>query len=190
MAKIRLRQAMLARRKQLDLEIYRNLSCRIQQTLIAANCFQQAPSLALYSPINNEVQTEALLSAALQGGKQVYYPRVADEQLEFCQVTSVADLVPGSFGVAEPAAAQDSVAEHLDLIIVPGVAFDRSGYRLGYGKGFYDRELARIPAATLSIGLCFDFQLFPVLPHEAHDRPVSLVITETKIIPCHKNVTV
>jgi len=190
MAKIRLRQAMLARRKQLDAGIYCNLSDRIQQKLIDESCFQQARSLALYSPINNEVQTEALLVTALRDGKQVYYPRVAGEQLQFCQVTSSADLAPGTFGVAEPVAQQDSIAEHLDLIIVPGVAFDRDGYRLGYGKGFYDRELARVPKVTRSVGLCFEFQLCPELPHEAHDRPVSLVVTEKRIIPCHENVTV
>jgi 5-formyltetrahydrofolate cyclo-ligase len=190
MAKNSLRQTLLARRKRLEVETCRALSRQLQQQLIATSCFQQASSLALYSPINNEVQTSDLLKAALQTGKRVYYPRVSGERLQFCRVNSAADLSPGAFGVAEPIAAPDTVVEQLDLIVVPGVAFDRSGYRLGYGKGFYDRELARVPAATLSVGLCFEFQLCPAVPHEAHDRPVRLVVTEHQIIPCHTNVAV
>ena len=190
MGKTSLRQTLLTRRKRLAAETCQDMSRRIQQNLLAAACFQQARTLALYSPINNEVQTGDLLLAALHDGKQVYYPRVEGARLQFCQVASAADLAPGAFGIAEPIPQQDEIAEHLDLIVVPGVAFDQAGHRLGYGKGFYDRELARVPATTCSVGLCFEFQLCPGLPHEAHDRPVSFVVTERQFIPCHENVAV
>jgi len=185
MEKDRLRLAMLARRKQLDIGQWRSLSSSVQQNLVQVPCFQQAQSLALYSQINNEVQTADLLSAALQAGKQVYYPRVAGERLQFCRVLSAADLSPGAFGIAEPPFRADSLAGQLDLILVPGVAFDRAGYRLGYGKGFYDRELAQVSPATCRVGLCFEFQLCAELPYESHDQPVNLVVTEKQIITCH-----
>jgi 5-formyltetrahydrofolate cyclo-ligase len=190
MAKNKLRQAMLARRKQLGSALCHTLSRQIQQTLIAANCFQQAKSLALYSQVNNEVETGELLEAALRAGKQVCFPRVNGAQLLFCRVLSAAELSPGTFGVAEPPAQQELRVADLDLIVVPGVAFDRAGYRLGYGRGFYDRELARASATTCSVGLCFEFQICPGLPHEAHDRPVNLVVTESQLITCHENLAV
>ncbi len=92
MAKHSLRQVMLARRNQIDEESRRNLSLRVQQTLIDASCFQLAQTLALYSPINNEVQTEEILAVALRAGKQVYFPKVDGDYLQFCHVNSAADL--------------------------------------------------------------------------------------------------
>ncbi len=189
MEKHKTRLRLLQQRRELNEAACRQLSLQIQQRLINADCFRQARSLALYSSVNNEVGTEELFCAALKEGKQVCYPRVSgDNQLVFLQVRSLEDLRQGRFGVAEPHGGEQCGVDELDLVVVPGVAFDRQGGRLGYGKGFYDRELSRLTSVTGSVGLCYDFQLCASLPVEAHDRPVSFLVTESQFIPCHKVV--
>lgn len=178
------RQRLLTQRKQLESAVCRQLSLRAQQQLIKSDCFQQATSVALYSSINNEVHTDLLFDEAKSQGKRVCYPKVRGEKLGFIQIEKLADLERGLFGVAEPFVGIDCRIDALDLIVVPGVAFDRRGYRLGYGKGFYDRELSRVSAATISVGLCYDFQLCELLPVEDHDRPVQGIATESQFNPC------
>ncbi|HEY5672964.1 MAG TPA: 5-formyltetrahydrofolate cyclo-ligase [Malonomonas sp.] len=179
-----IRQELLTRRKQLGVAEHRHLSQQAQRRLIESDCFKAARTLALYSAINNEVQTELLFAAAVAEGKRVSYPRVRSTVLEFVEVVSLPHLQLGSFGVAEPQRGELLPVTEIDLLVVPGVAFDRSGHRLGYGKGFYDRELARVSSAAVSVGLCFDFQLCGRLPSESHDQPVRFIATETQFIPC------
>ncbi len=184
MEKRAIRQQLLTQRKQLGEATCRELSHQVQQHLLDSDCFSHAETLALYSPINNEVRTDQLFGAARLFKKQVCYPRVFGKALQFVTVASAAELVPGTFGVAEPRDGSVLSADEIDLIVVPGVAFDRDGFRLGYGKGFYDRELSRMAAAAVSVGLCFDFQLCDSLPVEAHDEQLDYVVTETQFIPC------
>jgi 5-formyltetrahydrofolate cyclo-ligase len=180
------RQKLLQQRKQLDENTSVELSLRIQRQVLAADCFSHAETLALYSPINNEVRTQTLLTEARSAGKQVCFPRVNGESLQFVAVESNSQLQPGAFGVAEPRDGKILAPEAIDLLVVPGVAFDREGYRLGYGKGFYDRELARMAGATVSVGLCYEFQLCERLPVEEHDQQLDFVATETQFIPATK----
>jgi 5-formyltetrahydrofolate cyclo-ligase len=95
------------------------------------------------------------------------------------------DLEIGSYGILEPRA--DSVKEisinEIDLIIVPGVGFDESGYRIGHGKGYYD-NLLKISKSAMYIGLAFEFQIVKKIPIESHDLPVNIIITENRIINC------
>jgi len=185
MEKQTVRKRLLIWRKQLDLLVCARLSQRAQQQLIASSPFARANSLALYSSIHNEVATEQIFAAARDSGKRVYYPRVAGDELEFIEVSKLNSLVSGAFGVAEPEPGEKTTVAELDLIVVPGVAFDLRGYRLGYGRGFYDRQLIRKPAVTIAVGLCFEMQLCDVLPTEAHDQMVDFIATETTFIPCH-----
>jgi len=180
------RQQFLNRRKQLAEAECLELSRQVQQRLVASELFSSATNLALYSPMNNEVRTRLLHDCAIEQHKQVCYPRVVGESLQFVVVDSIELLQPGSFGVAEPASGDVLNVERIALLVVPGVAFDRAGYRLGYGKGFYDRELSRVTVTTASVGLCFDFQLCDRLPVEAHDQRLDYLVTETQFIPCGK----
>ena len=180
-----IRKQLLNRRKQLDLQISSRLSQQAQRQVIATECFIQAKTLALYSPINNEVATAQIFAAAREHDKRVYYPRVAGDDLEFIEVSSANELVPGAFGVAEPVSGGEISVAELDLVVVPGIAFDLRGQRLGYGRGFYDRRLAERSAETVAIGLCFEMQLCDLLPSENHDQVLDYVATETRFIPCH-----
>lgn len=182
MPKKSVRADMLARRRSLNPDVYRDLSRMAQARLLATPEFIAAVVVALYHPVANEVATEALHHAAVQAGKRVVYPRINDRHLEFVAATELNELHPGAFGVPEPTGDAPVSPETIDLILVPGVAFDRRGFRLGYGKGFYDRFLAASGDRAHRVGFCFDLQLVEVLPVEAHDVGMQMLITETRTL--------
>ncbi len=183
------RKELLARRRQLSKNDYRRLSLQVQQQLLGSDCFVMARTLALYCPVNNEVQTYQLVVEALSQRKLVCFPRVNGDQLDFVEVSAVSELEIGNYNIAEPVAGQVVPVAQLDLIVVPGVAFDQSGGRLGYGKGFYDRELSGLTANTVTVGLSFDFQLCSELPQEDHDHPVQFLATQQQFFSCRNQTT-
>ena len=185
MGKQNIRKQFLNCRKRLDLPTYSRLSQQAQRQLIGSEYFDQAKALALYSSIHNEVATAEIFAAARELDKQVFYPRVVGDELQFVEVCSVNDFRSGAFGVAEPLSGKKVPVSGLDLIVVPGVVFDLKGHRVGYGRGFYDRQLAGRPAGTIAVGLCFEMQLSDSLPTEDHDQALDFIATETRFIPCH-----
>jgi 5-formyltetrahydrofolate cyclo-ligase len=182
MPKRSIRDDLLARRRHLADATCLGSSIRAQRRLLESAEFAAAASLALYSSIHNEVFTEEILSAARRRGMQVSYPRVHGATLEFVEVREGCELAPGAFGVLEPTGSLVVPLPSVDLVVVPGVAFDYAGHRLGYGKGFYDRVLHDCAGRATKIGLCFDFQLLPALPAEKHDVCMDLVITEERLL--------
>jgi 5-formyltetrahydrofolate cyclo-ligase len=186
MRKAAVRKQVLALRCRLDPLTYLQLSGEIQQRLLQSDCFLSAKRLALYSPIRNEVATEQIFMAALRAGKRVFYPRVSGEDLVFAAVSHLDQFVTGAFGVAEPISDHCVGTADLDLIVVPGVAFSAPGFRLGYGRGYYDRKLESKSSETASLGLAFDLQLCDLLPIEEHDQRLDFIVTETKFISCAK----
>lgn len=180
MPKKSLRGVMLARRKHLAAEVCLSHSLRVQQRVMMLPAFEQAEVVALYSPILNEVYTEELFHEALRQGKLIAYPRVIGARLDFVSVGSYSELSPGSFGVLEPTGTKLIPSRALDLVVVPGVAFDVEGNRLGYGKGFYDRVLCGAARPVLSVGLCFELQVVERLPVEDHDACLDILITEER----------
>lgn len=116
----------------------------------------------------------------LEAGKRVVVPKVQGRRLALFEVNDPArELAPGAFGVLEPkpGALRPVAVERLDLVLVPGLAFDRRGHRLGRGEGYFDRLLARLPKSTPTIGVCYDFQRVDRLPNEPHDQAVGAVIS-------------
>ncbi len=178
MPKRSIRSDLLARRKHLAAETCLSLSLQIQRYLLQTLEFQSAAVVALYSPVLNEVFTEEILREALAVGKQVLYPRVRGCELEFVRVAAAHELVPGSFGVLEPTGSDTLTSGQLDMVVVPGVGFDRRGGRLGYGKGYYDRGLSVSGRPGCLVGLCFELQLLETLPAESHDVKMDVLITE------------
>lgn len=180
MPKKPIRVDMLARRKHLAAEICLSHSLRIQERFLAMAVYRDAGTLALYSPILNEVFTEEIFHCARREGKKLAFPRVQGEDLVFVEVASRRELMPGSFGVLEPGGQDLVPASELDVLLVPGVAFDLCGHRLGYGKGFYDRALGRQGRPRQVIGLCYELQLVQRLPAEEHDVCLDLLVTEER----------
>lgn len=114
-------------------------------------------------------------------GKLFAFPRIDGERLDFRWVESPADLVPGSFGILEPPPGAE-VASGFDLVLVPGLAFDRLGRRLGRGRGFYDRFLITLPPEVPTAGVCPGFRLVSAVPTKSHDVAVRYVVTENELI--------
>jgi 5-formyltetrahydrofolate cyclo-ligase len=139
--------------------------------------WRKATIVCLYMSTADEVDTKPLLAAALTEKKQVVFPRVDHERLVLYQIRSIKDFTRGAYHILEPKKTMLIVdPASVDMFIVPGVAFDRNGYRLGWGKGYYDTLLAGINVPK--IGLAYSVQLIAELPHTSYDVPMTMVITE------------
>lgn len=189
MPKRSLRQQMLAQRLALSLEEWRGSSLLAQQNLITLEEYAQAGCIALYAPARNEADTAEIVASAFNSGKRVLYPAVCGEHLVFRQVEGLASLEQGCFGILEPCPTGiDHHADEADLIVVPGVAFDLSGHRIGYGKGFYDRFLRHPGRKAHLVGLCHDFQLIAGdIPAEGHDIRMEIIVSDRRIVRCGSN---
>lgn len=147
-----------------------NLACQ----LFAHPLYQRAGAVYAYLSYNQEVRTQAILRQAAADGKRLAVPKITDGRMDFLWLTDRTRLEPGFGGILEPV--EGEIADAVDaLVLMPGLAFDRQGHRMGYGGGYYDRFLAREPHPT--IALCYDFQLLDCLPTEDHDIPVDVVLT-------------
>ncbi len=183
MSKGAVRSELMARRRGLAPDLWRAASMAAQQRLLTLEPFRQAAVIALYAPIQQEIDTAELFDAAVAAGKQVLYPQVRNGQLQFRQVTELRQLAGGAYGIPEPGLSdRDMPLEQADLIVVPGVAFDLQGHRIGFGKGYYDRCLNRLSGCAALVGLCHDFQLLDCIPSEAHDISMQYVVTESRLI--------
>jgi 5-formyltetrahydrofolate cyclo-ligase len=183
MPKKALRRDLLARRRAMDRAVWQIASEAAQQQLAGLKLFQQAACIALYSPIQQEVDTELLFASARSAGKQVLYPLVCGNNLQFREVNEAGQRASGAFGILEPCSVgEDQNLASADLIVVPGVAFDLQGHRIGFGKGYYDRCLSQLPKHGILVGLCHDFQLLEQIPAERHDIRMQYIITDKRII--------
>ena len=153
--------------------------CRLVQTLPA---FRQANTVLCYLSAGSEVETRGILEACFRLGKRVALPRCyEDSRMEFLPVTAVSQASELSrFGIAEPPHGEPVDPSQADLCLVPALAFDKNGFRLGYGMGYYDRYLKRF--SGVAVGLCYDDCLRETLPTNQNDRPVQLIVTETRIV--------
>ena len=144
-------------------------------------------TVALYSGVARERELDASLAhhALLERGARVVYPRVSQRrppELAFCVVADLATLQPGAMGVREPAADAEVVPlPSIDVFVVPGVAFDSSAGRLGYGGGYYDATLSRCPRA-LRIGYCHDEQILDPLPMSTLDQRIDVLVTPDRTL--------
>ncbi len=169
MEKKELRQIYLAKRLAVIKKAEKSRS--IMEKIMALPRFQKATTIAVYASMPFEVDTQLLVVQAWAMKKRVVFPKVEGLNLSFYQAFSWDELTPnGPFGIREPASSTKRLVEktELDLIIVPGICFDQKKYRVGYGKGFYDRYLKGCPAYKL--GVCFEEQLYlgdiPVTPYD------------------------
>ncbi len=165
------------------------LSRRICRRLATLPEYLYAATVMSYVDLGSEVRTRDLLKAAWRDGKRLVVPYCVGDQLGLFVLESLDELAPGTLGILEPAAElrgrgnrRIDVAE-LDLIVVPGVAFDRRGGRLGQGKGYYDRLLRLARPGTALVALAFECQLVAEVPMLPHDVPMQKVITEEGVCP-------
>ncbi len=149
--------------------------------------YQQAQTVLFYLDVRSEVRTRHSLEDALQSGKRIVVPYCVDGELELFHLEHMDELSVGMYKILEPRpelraiAAKNIPVGEIDLIMVPGVAFDRRGGRTGHGKGYYDKLLEHARATTPLVALAFDCQIFEEIPMQDHDVFMDKVITETAV---------
>lgn len=182
-----LRDAALVRRRSLAPVDCFSWSGSIQSTALKLVEYRSSRAVALYSPIQNEVDTSAILSDALKLGKKVFYPKLSSAGMTgFTRIRSAAELVAGRYGILEPAGSEVlAPADGEGLIVfIPGLLFDRQGNRLGRGGGWYDRVLHGLGNLGSFVGLAYECQLVDNLPAGSWDQRVHFIITEKNRIDC------
>ena len=155
--------------------------------LIAANLFKlkifrDSDHIAIYHPVHNEVETIQIQEEALKLGKIVYYPRVAGNLITFHRISNITQLIPGAYSIPEPPFSAKVVPlNSIDLFIIPGVCFDVTGNRIGFGKGYYDRTL-KFTDNNKKIGLAYSFQVVSRIRTDMYDLPVGYIVSENGVI--------
>ena len=179
-SKAPLRAATLAARRALSDAQRQQASIRIVERLLRLPELREASTVLLYAALREEVDLATLVGPLHGRGTRTLFPRVRGERLELVAAADLRTLQLGHRGVREPAGRTVDPGV-VDVAVVPGVAFDPRGGRLGAGGGHYDRLLAELAATTTRVGTAFDCQLVPRIPREAHDQPVHLVVTERSV---------
>ena len=157
------------------MEIYSN---KIHDNLKKIHEFRLATKIGLYYPTGSEVLTQRIIQEAISKGLEVYLPKVIGEQLEFRRIQNFSSLEHGSFDIMEP---KDGcpLAGKMEVLIIPAIGTSVDMYRIGYGRGFYDRFLAK--NKTVKIALCLQKQVVRMIPKEEHDIQMDYTVTEQRI---------
>lgn len=168
------------KRDALDKKQKEILDKKIQNRVDSSSVFKNAKNVLFYVSFGNEADTIRLIAENFSK-KNIFVPKVNGRNLEIYQIESIDDLKTGAFGILEPKT--DLKTENLDKIdmaFIPGIAFDRIGHRIGFGKGFYD--ILNKKLSCLKVGLAYNFQIVENIPADKHDEPVDLIITDSEII--------
>ena len=187
--KATLREQMKQTRRALSKAEVRRRSALVAQRLIELEAFRRARVVMLYLPVRNEVDTTLAVTDCLNNGKTLGLPRM-DAEHDRIAVHRVDDmtrqLVLGRMGLVEPdpAKTETLALDAIDFVAVPGLAFDREGNRIGWGRGYYDAFLAALGPRACRVGLAYAFQIVEAIEHDDHDMPMHYVVTdEATLVP-------
>lgn len=151
--------------------------------------FKAAETVFAYLSYRSEVAAMPIVREAFRQGKRVAVPKVEGDRMQFYEITSEAEIKAGYKGIPEPVSCESAVVpKDGDLILVPGTAFDRCGYRMGYGGGFYDRYLSENRAAYKTLGLAFSEQIYERIPGDEYDVRLDMIITEKGAVRYEDNI--
>ena len=175
-----IRSDLIQRRNELSIELVHQKSRKICKQVMITPEFLEADHVLLYADFRHEVDTKEIFDACLAQKKKVYFPKCIQDTMTFYQIISVMQLENGYWGIKEP---KDLTHPYIynekdnTLVIIPGVAFDINGYRIGYGKGYYDRFLTDKPYVN-KMGLAYSFQMLEQIPKDTYDQKLDKVVTE------------
>ncbi len=175
MIKEDIRRFIIDSRKALSREEYVRLSSQIRNRLNLIDKVKSGRCFLFYYPLKGEPDILPLVQSFLMDGKCVAFPVIEGEEIRAVRVNSLSNFKKGAFGVYEPSCGEYIDEDSIDVVFVPGLAFDKEGFRIGFGKGFYDRFLRKVTA--FKIGIAFDFQIFDRIPRDEWDVPVDIVVT-------------
>ena len=185
--KIRVRKGMIAQRRALSAEAIEKSGEAIRSRIVGLPEYAEARVVHCYvSAKSNEVDTRRLISDALEEGKRIVVPvtNVRGRRLDHSEIVSLDELEPGVFGLSEPKEETKRFVgiDEMDLVIVPGLAFDPRGHRIGFGGGFYDRFLSEVRAPK--IALAYSFQVLEAIEVDRHDVKMDKIVTDERVYDC------
>ncbi len=175
MDKKELRAFIRTQKRAMTPEEIESRSAKLGELFAASEAYRQATTIYGYLPYNQEVRTVPMLERALAEGKKVAVPKVYGEEMKFLYIEDLSQVALGYAGIPEPIADGPVADDPTALVLMPGLAFDKEGHRIGYGGGFYDKFLAQEPEHP-TLALCYAFQVLPRLETEAFDIPVDTVL--------------
>ena len=175
MDKKELRRSIRERKRAMTEEEIVSRSEKLAELFIASEAYRSAKTIYGYLPYNQEVRTVAMLEQALKDGKRVAVPKIYGDEMRFIYLSDVNQVETGYAGIPEPIADEPIAADPTALVLMPGLAFDKEGHRIGYGGGFYDKFLNAEPNHP-TVALCYAFQMVEELPTEEFDVPVDRVL--------------
>lgn len=200
--KRKIKAEIFEKRKALSKEEINLRSEKIKEKLYSLEEFKKAKNIMIYAPFNNEVDTIGIIREFFKkngnnnikkiiASKKIIVPYIIKNNpiLQLSELESMDDLEPKTFGILEPK--EDKIrkfdADKLDLVIVPGIAFDKCGHRIGYGRGYYDKFFGHLGEKAKKMALAFDFQIIDKILEEKHDVAMDIIITEKNTIYCNKD---
>lgn len=187
--KKKIRKELLHKRNEID-PVTKIIAARdILSRLAKMDEFQKAEDILLYASYDSEVPTREIFDTTLWMEKRVFFPKVTESEMEFYEIKNYEELSEGYKGILEPDGGslkyQDDNHKGT-FMILPGSVFGRDGYRIGYGKGYYDRYLTMHPS-IIKCGICYSMQLISHCPHEAFDIKMDIIVTERETIHIERN---
>lgn len=177
-----IRKAIKVQRKAMSTEQVREKSRIISKLFLESSIYQKAKCLMVYMPLGNEVDTKFIMQSAFADGKQLIFPVTDTESGEITPyyADENTEFKKGAFSVSEPQSGRKADIKKIDVVVVPGIAFDRKGSRVGFGKGCYDKFLRKTDA--VKVGICYDFQLCEEIEINDNDVKMDFLITENGLI--------
>ncbi len=176
-SKQQIREEMTLRRASLSDDDVSEAGAKVMRNLFSDEEFLKVESVGFYYSMKGEISTKEMIERTLKFGKTIYLPRIRTGEIAFCEFEGFESLAAGQLGIMEPLGETEEVPE---LLVVPGLAFDLEMYRLGFGKGYYDKYLAKHD--VYSIGVCYEWQVVPKLPREKHDMRMDKIIAEDWVL--------
>ena len=175
MDKKELRRSIRERKRAMTEEEIVQRSEKLGKLFVQSEAYKNAKTIYGYLPYNQEVRTVPMLEQALKDGKKVAVPKVYGDEMKFLYLDDLSKVSKGYAGIPAPIADEPVADDETALVLMPGLAFDPAGHRIGYGGGFYDKFLAAEPNHP-TLALCYEFQMLPELHTEEHDIPVDTVL--------------
>lgn len=176
--KQKIRKDYLKLRKNMSTADVSLKSQQICNNIVNMNIWDGISSIYVYSPINNEVDLQRLVEWARSKNIIVGFPKVSEDDMFFYRIDNDSMLKEGFFNIKEPTGEEKELEpDDKTIIFVPGTAFDIAGFRVGYGKGFYDRFLNRYPK-TITVGVCYEWQLADIIEHDSFDISMDFIVNE------------
>ena len=184
-----LRKEILEKRNNMDLVKKEEMDKKILKEFYESKYYKEAEKIFIYISYDSEINTKEIINKALKNNKKIYVPRTEfkTRHMDAVEITSLDNLIESKYGILEPSKEESYIDPNdLDLIVVPGVAFDRNGGRMGYGAGFYDRYFKKINKENINkivkLALAYELQMLDKVPMNEQDVPVDYIITENGFI--------